>query len=378
MTAHRELRRWLSAALAFTVLTGFTGPQGGIGGTGRPQGGIGGTGVTAIGVIQRFGSIFVNGTEYRLLPTTHYRVDGRRAARAVLRLGDVVFVEGVQHDLRGRARRVYVQHALIGVITHTYGHGQRLTILGQRVVLHANTVRGHRSSGHVRVLRVGMEVAVSGLQSALGVWQATGVQVLPTVRHSHASFLIRGTLRRGEGHTLVLDGRLFNLASTALLRIANGTDVVARGVYRSGHPIITHVRKALSLADAHGQRVFVSGYLRAVAQTWRYEGMTLAASKNAMPGGVNPRNSSRPFFFVARRVAPGRFMIDRLVPGIHVMTYGLPPAILPPDTGRSRPHRAAVVRPHIPHARAPQVNRPQIMRPHLAAARVLSFAIRTG
>ncbi|MEB8488010.1 hypothetical protein OW567_14240, partial [Acidithiobacillus ferriphilus] len=79
----KVLRRWsLVLALALVALPGtraYSDPAGGgigglgihpggIGGTGIHPGGIGGTGITALGVIQRFGSIYVNGQEYVLSP----------------------------------------------------------------------------------------------------------------------------------------------------------------------------------------------------------------------------------------------------------------------------------------------------------------------
>ncbi|MEB8585002.1 hypothetical protein OW714_02850, partial [Acidithiobacillus ferriphilus] len=66
---------------------------GGIGGTGIHPGGIGGTGITALGVIQRFGSIYVNGQEYVLSPQTRYSVDGAAGTAKDLRLGDRVTVQ---------------------------------------------------------------------------------------------------------------------------------------------------------------------------------------------------------------------------------------------------------------------------------------------
>ena len=98
----KVLRRWsLVLALALVALPGtraFSDPAGGgigglgihpggIGGTGIHPGGIGGTGITALGVIQRFGSIYVNGQEYVLSPQTRYSVDGTAGTAKDLRLG---------------------------------------------------------------------------------------------------------------------------------------------------------------------------------------------------------------------------------------------------------------------------------------------------
>src|SRR5882672_5757125 len=65
----------------------------GIGGTGISRGddhGIGGTGI--VGVIQRFGSIFVNGERVSYAPDVPVRIDGEAASVKALRIGHVARV----------------------------------------------------------------------------------------------------------------------------------------------------------------------------------------------------------------------------------------------------------------------------------------------
>ena len=65
----------------------------GIGGTGISRGddhGIGGTGI--VGVIQRFGSIFVNGERIGYAPDVAVRIDGEAASVKALRIGHVARV----------------------------------------------------------------------------------------------------------------------------------------------------------------------------------------------------------------------------------------------------------------------------------------------
>ncbi|MHB8238014.1 MAG: DUF5666 domain-containing protein, partial [Acidithiobacillus ferrivorans] len=122
--------RWWGLVLTLAVLPGtqaFSDPtgggiggtgihSGGIGGTGIQPGGIGGTGITALGVIQRFGSIYVNGREYVLSPQTRYSVDGAAGTAKDLHLGDRVTVQAAA-DGRTIAQEVRVEHAVIGRVT---------------------------------------------------------------------------------------------------------------------------------------------------------------------------------------------------------------------------------------------------------------------
>ncbi len=322
----RPVARWRHAlALALCVLlTGFTSPSGGIGGTGRPRGGIGGTGVTAIGVIQRFGSIFVNGTEYHLLPATRYRIDGRLAARGALRRGDQVFVEGHIRDHHATAASVRVQHAVIGVIEASAHRGRVLTILGQTVDLTAHTVVAPAAAD----LAVGTEVAVGALARAPGVWQATRVHVLsPPARGGRRPFLIRGRLQERMAGAVRIGGARYPFVGTHRRPVARGQDVVARGWYREGRPVITAMREATTLADARGARILVAGYFHGRRGAWRYEGSTLRARGSlTLPAG-------RLAFVVAVRSAPDRFMIERVVSPVRIMSFGLPSTTTRPLVG---------------------------------------------
>lgn len=335
------------------LASGFTAPRGGIGGTGLARGGIGGTGVTAIGVIQRFGSIFVNGTEYLLLPTTRYQVDGRRAQSQALRRGNAVFVEARIHDHRSLAETVRVQHALVGVITAIAQNGRALTVLGQTVLMNRATIRG-RTAPNLR-FRVGREVRVSGLSIAPGRWQATRITQLKTQHSQDASFLIRGKLTAVHGHALVLGRHLF--LSTTRVTPPPGTYVLARGVYRSGHAVVTRVRVATGLLQARGRRVLIAGYLNATRTGWRYEGMTLQG-----PVGTTTVPAPGPSFFVAVRTAHGTFAIRRIVPAIPVMSYGLARV-----SDAASIHRARIdqSRMRAPHNDRPDIDRPFISRPAL-------------
>ncbi len=330
-------RRWFAAA-CLILLTAFSPPRGGIGGTGRARGGVGGTGVAAIGVIQRFGSIYVNGREYLLRTATRYRVDGRAAPLGALHRGDTVFVTARVRAGVAVAVSVHVQHALIGVVTRVSDNGQRLRVLGQTVLV-PRAVRAR--------IRVGMRVAVSGFSLGRGRWRASRLHRLPT----RARFLIRGRVEHVARHTLRLDGRRFRYAGPDR-RAQVGAYVVARGRARGGHPVITSLRRALSLQTLPVPVAFVSGYLHRRAGHWYFQGVRLQDVRAA------PRSQAA--FFVVRHPAPGRFALTRIRTSISLMHYGLNGSL---RAGPARPllNSARHRRPTPPQR--PAFARPPIMRP---------------
>lgn len=343
----RYWRRLLGLALC-VLLAGFTAPSGGIGGTGRPQGGIGGTGVTAIGVIQRFGSIFVNGTEYHLRTVIRYRIDGRPASRGALARGDSVFVEGRIRTGYATALSVRVQHAVIGIITASTHQGRVLRVLGQTIDLTTHTVV---SPVAVR-LKAGMEVAVSGLVRGSGVWRATRVHVLRKEAFGNTgSFLVRGRLEGLAAGRVRIGGARLAVASGHAWPVALGEDVVARGSYRAGRAVITAMRQATTLSDARATRILIAGYFHGRRTAWRYEGVTLRAPASVMLPARHPA------FVVVVRRAPHRYVIVQATTPIRVMTFGLPPAVAGSDA--QHPSLAHPMMMAIPHPMPP----PMVMRP---------------
>ncbi len=349
------LRRTALIGMLAGLLSGFSGPRGGIGGTGVARGGIGGTGITAVGVIQRFGSIYVNGTEYLLSTKTHYRVDGRRANIDALHRGQGVFVDAIPHAGHPVADKVRVQHALIGLVQTVTADGRRLRILGQDIHVSPRALARLERTDHVRPTR-GMDLAVSAGSPASGRWIATRIRTLPAPHGRSIRFLIRGTLHTVIRHHLRLANRTFPWAGSQVPKALVGHPVVAQGHYRFGHPIVTSVRPATGLQHAQSQ-IFIAAYLRRAQGSWRFDGQTLIAR-----GHPSPKIARGPAFLAIRREGADRFVVLRAIPDIHIMSVGL-----------RLPGASAAVRPHVtpsilmrPHVTRPTVTRPQFTRPILS------------
>jgi hypothetical protein len=164
-------RRLLLAGLwlAGTSLAGAQVKRGtdqGIGGTGITRGddhGIGGTGI--VGVIQRFGSIYVNGERITYASDVPVRIDGEAATPGSLRIGQLArLVATRQADGTLVTRNIAIASEVAGPIDAVKGN--ELTVLGQKVIV----------SGKESRLRPGTQVAVYGLRRTDGVIVASLVE----------------------------------------------------------------------------------------------------------------------------------------------------------------------------------------------------------
>src|SRR5258708_3639962 len=126
----------------------------GIGGTGITRGddhGIGGTGI--VGVIQRFGSIYVNGERVTYASDVPVRIDGEAASPKALRIGQLARVVATrQADGTLVTRNIAIASEVSGPIESVKGN--ELTVLGQKIV----------ASSKESKLRAGTQVAVYGLR----------------------------------------------------------------------------------------------------------------------------------------------------------------------------------------------------------------------
>lgn len=137
----------------------------GIGGTGITRGddhGIGGTGI--VGVIQRFGSIYVNGQRVTYASDVPVRIDGEAASAKALRIGQLARVVATrQADGTLVTRNITIASEVSGPIEQVKGN--ELTVLGQKIV-----------AGDESKLRPGTQVAVYGLRRTDGVIVASLVE----------------------------------------------------------------------------------------------------------------------------------------------------------------------------------------------------------
>jgi len=172
---------WLAGtAIARAQVT--RGNDQGIGGTGLTRGddhGIGGTGI--VGVIQRFGSIYVNGERVTYASDVPVRIDGEAATPKALRIGQLARVVATrQADGTLVTRNISIASEVSGPVESVKGN--ELTVLGQKIV----------ASDKEAKLRTGTQVAVYGLRRTDGVIVASLVEP-----RREASERVTGLVERG-------------------------------------------------------------------------------------------------------------------------------------------------------------------------------------
>ncbi|QQD72098.1 DUF5666 domain-containing protein [Acidithiobacillus ferrivorans] len=342
--------------------------SGGIGGTGIQPGGIGGTGITALGVIQRFGSIYVNGREYALSPQTRYSVDGAAGTAKDLHLGDRVTVQAAA-DGRTIAQEVRVDHAVIGRVTEVNAAKRQFTILGETFQADEKISIAVRNSGQslpFKILQVGDVVSVSGLNRGGGYWLATAITRLYPADAAPARVPL---LLRGQVDALYPDQNTLEVGATklkvngALLRaIQVGQSVVVRGEYTDGETRVESVSPtALAVQDV-GNRVSLVGYLDRGGSGWTSDGVSLVESPHTLyaNGDAADMRAGSMVAINGEVKAPGVVAVESVTFSINPMDFDLPiiprMPVLPPAL-----HRPEIERPEFgPPEMEPLVERPEL------------------
>jgi len=245
---------------------GGTGKSG-IGGTGID--GIGGTGIAALGVVQGFGSIFVNGREYFLEENTRISIDGRPATEQDLQIGDVVLVKGIV-GRSGQAQGLSVEgrHAVQGKVDKVSAARNSITVLGQEIrVAPDSLVRSEQGAAlKLRDLKRGDHVTVSALARPGGGWGATEITRGAAAR-ADAPFLLRATVGAvSADKTRVRVGGQRVQIRQAPLVLRPGQRVMVSGHYDNGVLRAETIQSDVIQLGKPGDRVEMIGFVRSGAR----------------------------------------------------------------------------------------------------------------
>ncbi|MBR0831645.1 hypothetical protein JQ612_00445 [Bradyrhizobium manausense] len=280
----------------------------GIGGTGITRGddhGIGGTGI--VGVIQRFGSIYVNGERVTYASDVPVRIDGEAASPKALRIGQLARVVATrQADGTLVTRNIAIASEVSGPIEQVKGN--ELTVLGQKIVA------GSKDSK----LRAGAQVAVYGLRRTDGVIVASLVEP-----RKDTAERVTGLVERGPDG-LHIGGLKLNGVDPLLV----GQRVQIEGSTSQGRMQAAHTRID-DFSDLVGaSRLSIEAYVQR------------AGSSLQLGSGLVARDSSRfgPAAGEARMVVNGVFDRSR---GLQVeSTQAISPAPGAPQPGGGNPGRS--------------------------------------
>ncbi len=267
----------------------------GIGGTGVTRGhdqGIGGTGI--VGVIQRFGSIFVNGERISYAPNVPVRIDGEPASATALKIGHLARVLALPQANRSLiTRSIKVVSEVIGPI-ESVKDGE-MTVLGQRII----------AAGHESWRRPGTYVAVFGLRRLDGVIVSSLVEP-----RRDATTRVSGPLERDRGG-LRIGGLRLNGVDAALA----GRRIQAEGRVTQGVMQVSRM-SADDLSDFFGaNRLSIEGYVRRVGGDLRFGSGYVAHDDGRFEASGNARVVVNAIFDTSRGLRVESIQSDSKFPG---------------------------------------------------------------
>jgi Domain of unknown function (DUF5666) len=222
----------------------------GIGGTGITRGqdqGLGGTGI--VGIIQRFGSIFVNGERISYAPNVPVRIDGEPASASALKIGHLARVLALpQADGSLITRSISVVSEVMGPIDSV--KDGEMTVLGQRII----------AAGRDSWRRPGTNVAVFGVRRTDGVIVASLVE-----QRRDATMRVSGPLQRDRGGLRIGGLRLSGVDAALVGRRVQAEGRVERGVMQVSRTGVD------DLSDFAGARhLSIEGYVRRTGGNLRF------------------------------------------------------------------------------------------------------------
>jgi hypothetical protein len=241
---------WLAGSRSVWAQAG--GDDRGIGGTGvlrrDDDRGIGGTGI--VGVIQRFGSIFVNGERVSYAPDVRVQIDGALTSARALRIGQTARVLATRQPNGALTTRgIDVVSEVVGPIENV--NAGEITVLGQRVI----------SAGSENWRRPGVQVAVFGLRRTDGAIVASLV-----VPGRDNAARVAGPLERDRRGALRIGGLRLDGVNAALA----GQRVQAEGRVVQGVMQVSRA-KADDFSDLAGaRRLLIEAYVRRVGSDLQF------------------------------------------------------------------------------------------------------------
>lgn len=231
--------------------TGYAPTDNGVGGAGfAPEDrGIGGTGF--IGIIRKFGSVYVNGARIVYPADAEILVDGAPAQIADLRLGQSTRIVATPSGKDFETRRIEVVSEAVGRVDRIAGRW--VSVLGQNAYLPSASV--------AKKLKTGDRIAISGLRRPDQTIVATAVERRDGARDQIAGLLTRdgaGALRIGGQTVVGVDPGLAG-GRVRVVGAREGEAFVARLAAPDGPAALGAVRKlSIETFVAHQQGAVVT------------------------------------------------------------------------------------------------------------------------
>jgi hypothetical protein len=222
----------------------------GIGGTGITRGqdqGLGGTGI--VGIIQRFGSIFVNGERISYASDVPVRIDGEPASAGALKIGHLARVLAEPRaDGSLMTRSINVVSEVMGPIDSV--KDGEMTVLGQRII----------AAGRESWRRPGTNVAVFGVRRTDGVIVASLVE-----QRRDATMRVSGPLERDRGGLRIGGLRLSGVDAALAGQRVQAEGRVERGVMQVSRTAVDNLS-----GFAGARHLSIEGYVSRTAGNLRF------------------------------------------------------------------------------------------------------------
>jgi hypothetical protein len=360
-----------------------------------PGGGIGGTGITGFGVVQKFGSIFVNGREYILDVNTRVTRDGVSVDNKTLHLGDVVSIDGRIDAVSGRslAVRVDSETTLQGVVEKVDVSSGTLSVLNQVVRVTPTTLTDDpKEASLLAGIRLGERISVSGLPLSDNSWTATRIAHLSA---DTLHFVLHGTVQRNEPERgrIRVSGQDLTIPSGKLpMRLAQGDIVRVIGHYENTALQVENVSIAQPKLGLAGQMVEMSGYIQAQPGSGQLVSnnvvLRYSDASSFIGGTVADVHMDAPVVVRGEMQADGAMAVREILVNVEPMRATLPkldlrpshegmgerhgehgaserPEHEKPDLEKSGTARHEIHRPERPEVERPEIHRPEIERPSI-------------
>jgi len=255
----KNLRALVHSALAAVLVACGGGGDGGIGGTGAAD--------VSVGGITAFGSVWVNGVEFKTSGATAIRIDDTPHPESDLRVGMVARVDG--SIANATASAITVTSAVKGYVESVAAN--QMVVMGQTVVTGSATTiaNGPFQPGHY--------VEVHGQVAADGTIAANFVERKTTL--AQPPFVVKGLVKNhaSGGTTFTIGNLAVTLGAAAVTNDMpagswNGVLVEVKGTACGGNPPATNVCGTLTASKVEPEgvrgnvaRIEVEGFVTAFA-----------------------------------------------------------------------------------------------------------------
>jgi len=243
-----------------------------------PTGGISGLSV-AVGPINTFGSVVVNGVHYDTSTTT-FTIDGLAAVESDLDVGDIVTLTGTIDDngTTGTADTVVSDDVVKGPIESIDLATSQVVVLGQTVFVTLDTsFDDSLSPASIDGLGVGMIIEVNGQIDAVGNIVATRIEPKP----AGTQFEVHGTVSGNDSANFVfsINNLVVNYSGAMLNdftsgQLADGDFVEAKGVSfgPAGELMATIVElESTTISGDSGTHVEIEGFITRFASATDFD-----------------------------------------------------------------------------------------------------------